>query len=153
MDRYELLKFVHIAAAMIWIGGAVTLQFVAHLARRAADAHRMVALTRDAEWIGKRVYTPAALAVILIGFVLVWDGPWTLGMDWIWMSLILFAVSFALGIAVLTPESVRIGKQIEAEGAESAGVQARISRILNLGRLDLLLLFLIVLLMVTKPGV
>jgi uncharacterized membrane protein len=152
LDRYELVKFVHVAAAMIWLGGAVTLQFVAHLARRSGDPHRMVGLTREAEWVGKRVYMPAAVAVILLGFILVWDGPWTLGMDWIWISLILFGISFAAGVAFLTPESIRIGKQIEVEGAESAGVQARISRILTIGRLDLVLLFAIVLLMVTKPN-
>ncbi|MDP9490836.1 MAG: DUF2269 domain-containing protein [Actinomycetota bacterium] len=153
MDRYEVLKFVHIAAAIVWIGGAVAIQFFAHLARKSGDAQRMVALTRDVEWIGKRVFTPAALIVVVLGFILVWDGPWTLGMDWIWISLVIFAISFAVGVGFFTPESIRIGKMIEAEGAESPAVQARITRILNLIRIDLVLLFAIVYLMVAKPGV
>ncbi len=153
MDRYEILKFVHIAAAIVWIGGAVAIQFFAHLARRSGDAQRMVALTRDVEWIGKRVFTPAALIVVILGFILVWDGPWTLGMEWVWISLIIFGISFALGVGFFTPESMRIGKMIEAEGAESPAVQARITRILNLIRIDLVLLFAIVYLMVAKPGV
>jgi len=150
LDRYELLKFLHIAAAIIWIGGAVVIQFFAHLARRTQDPERMVALTRDTEWLGKRIFTPAALAVIVLGFLLVWDGPWTFGMEWIWMSLLLFGISFVLGVAVLTPQSAAIGKMIEAEGAGSPAVQARIMRVLNLARIDLALLFAIVFLMVTK---
>lgn len=153
MDRYEVLKFVHIASAIVWIGGAVAIQFFAHLARKSGDPLRMVSFTRDVEWIGKRVFTPAALIVVLLGFVLVWDGPWTLGMDWVWMSLVLFGISFAAGVGFFTPESMRIAKMIEAEGAESPAVQARISRILNLVRIDLVILFAIVYLMVAKPGV
>jgi putative copper export protein len=42
MDRYELLKFVHISAAIVWLGGVVTLQFVAirTRGRRAGVARR-----------------------------------------------------------------------------------------------------------------
>ena len=153
MDRYELLKFVHIAAAIVWIGGAVAIQFFAHLALRTGDPLRMAAFTREVEWIGKRVFTPAALIVVVVGFVLIWDGPWSLGMDWVWISLVIFAISFAAGVGFFTPESMRIGKMIDAEGPESPAVQARIRRILNLVRLDLVLLFAIVFLMVAKPGV
>jgi hypothetical protein len=66
---------------------------------------------------------------------------------------VLFAISFLLGVAVLTPESKRVGNQIEAEGPESPAVQARIARLIKLGRIDLVILFAIVLLMVAKPGV
>lgn len=153
MDRYELLKFVHIGAAIVWIGGAVTIQFFAHLAQQSGDPIRMVAFMRDVEWMGKHVFLPASLIVVLVGFVLIWDGPWTLGMEWVWLSLIIFGISFAAGVGFFTPESIRIGKMIEAEGAESPAVQARIARILKLVRLDLVLLFAIVYLMVAKPGV
>jgi uncharacterized membrane protein len=153
LDRYELLKFVHISAAIIWIGGAVAIQFFASLAMRAGDPHRMVAFTQDVAWIGKLVFTPAALIVVVLGFILVWDGPWDLGMTWIWLSLVIFAISFLLGVGLFTPESIRIGKLIGAEGPESPAVQARIARLLRLTRIDLVLLFAIVYLMVAKPGV
>jgi uncharacterized membrane protein len=151
VDRYELLKFVHIAAAIVWIGGAVTIQFFALRTIWSNDPLRLVAFTRDVEWVGNRVFLPSALVVIVLGFLLVWDGPYELGMTWIWLSLVIFGISFLLGIAFFTPESKRIGNQIEAEGPESPAVQARIARILRLTRIDLLLLFAIVFLMVAKP--
>jgi uncharacterized membrane protein len=151
VDRYELLKFVHIGAAVIWIGGAVTIQFFALRILGARDPLRLVAFTRDVEWVGNRVFLPSALVVIVLGFLLVWDGPWELGMTWIWLALVLFGISFVLGVALFTPEAKRIGNAIEAEGPESPAVQARIARLLKLTRIDLLLLFAILFLMVVKP--
>jgi uncharacterized membrane protein len=153
LDRYELLLFVHVSAAIVWLGGAAIIQFFAIRALAAGDPLRTVALTRDIEWIGSRIFLPSSLIVIVVGFLLVWDGPWDLGMTWIWLSLVLFAISFLLGAGFFTPESKRIGNQIEAEGPDSPAVQARIARILKLTRIDLVILFAIVLLMVTKLGV
>jgi uncharacterized membrane protein len=153
LDRYEVLKFVHIGAAIVWIGGAFVLQFVAARTIGGGDPLRLVAFTRDVEWIGNRVLLPSALIVIVVGFLLLWDGPWDLGMTWIWLALVLFAISFVLGVALFTPESKRIGNQIEAEGPESPSVQARIARLIRLTRIDLVILFAIVYLMVAKPGV
>jgi uncharacterized membrane protein len=152
VDRYELLKFVHVGAAIVWVGGAAITQFFALRTIWSGDPLRLVAFTRDAEWVGNRVMLPSALVVIALGFLLVWDGPYELGMTWIWLALVLFALSFLLGLFVLAPEAKRIGNQIEAEGPESPAVQQRIKRILNIGRIDVILLFAIVFLMVVKPG-
>jgi uncharacterized membrane protein len=153
MDRYELLLFLHIAGAIVWVGGAVTIQFFALRALASDDPLRVVSFTRDVDWVGNRVFIPSALLVVLLGFLLVWDGPWDLGMTWIWLSLVLFGISFLVGAGFFGPESKRIGNQIEAEGPESPAVQAKIARLLKLTRIDLVLLFAIVFLMAAKPGV
>jgi uncharacterized membrane protein len=152
LDRYELLKFVHVAAAIVWVGGGATIQFFALRTLWSGDPGRMAAFARDVDWIGNRFYVPSALLVIVLGLVLVWDGPYELGMTWIWLSLVLFAVTFVAGAAFFGPEAKRIGNQIDAEGAESPAVQARIARLVKLSRIDLVLLFVIVFLMVTKPS-
>jgi uncharacterized membrane protein len=152
LDRYELLKFVHIAAAIVWVGGGAAIQFFALRTMAARDGSRLAAFARDTDWIGNHVFIPSALLVVVLGFVLVWDGPYELGMTWVWLSLILFAVSFVAGAAFLGPESKRIGAQIDAEGVDSPAVQARIRRLIKLSRLDLVLLFAIVFLMVVKPA-
>ena len=109
MDRYELLTFVHIAAAIIWIGGGTIIQFFALRTLAAGDPLRLVPFTRDVEWIGNRVLLPSALIVVVLGFLLIWDGPYELGMTWVWLALVLFGISFLLGVAVFTPEAKRIG--------------------------------------------
>jgi uncharacterized membrane protein len=151
LDRYELLKFVHVAAAIVWVGGAAAIQFFALRILWSGDPLRLAAFGRDVDWVGNRVFVPSALAVVVLGFLLVWDGPYELGMTWIWLSLVIFAVSFLVGAAFFGPESKRIAKQIEAEGPESPAAQARIARLIRLTRIDLVLLFAIVFLMVVKP--
>ena len=153
MDRYELLKFAHVGGAIVWIGGATMVQFFGARAMSSGDALRLVTFTRDAEWIGTRVMLPSALLVLAAGFLLIWDGPWDLGMTWVWLALVLFAISFVIGLAFLTPEAKRVGDAVEREGPESPAVRSRISRIFMISRIDLVILFAIVFLMVTKPGV
>jgi uncharacterized membrane protein len=151
VDRYELLQFVHVAAAIVWVGGAAMIQFFALRTIGSSDPLRLVAFIRDAETIANRALVPSALVVIVFGFLLVWDGPYEIGMTWIWLALVLFGLSFVLGTFVLTPEGKRIRNLIDTEGPESPAAQARIKRVVNLSRIDLVILFAIVFLMVTKP--
>lgn len=153
MDRYELLKFVHVVAAMIWIGGVLMMQAFALRARATRNQSHMAAVSADIGHLGKRMMLPASLTVILVGFLMIWDGPWTLGMEWVWVSLILFGVSFAAGIGYFEPEGKRIAALLEGGGGDSPEVQERITRNIRLSHLDFLLLVAIVFLMVTKPGV
>ncbi len=152
MSAYELYLFVHIVAAIVWIGGAIMFQILAMRIRAADDAVRMAALAKDIEWVGLRIITPTAFVLLVFGFLLVWEGPWSLGDTWIWLGLVGFGITFLAGFLFFGPESGRIGKLIDVEGGDSPAVQARISRILNLARLDTLLLVLIVLDMAVKPG-
>jgi uncharacterized membrane protein len=153
LDRYELLKFVHVGAAVVWVGGAVMIQFFAIRAIARNEPLGLVQFTRDVDWVGNRVLLPSALTVVVLGFLLIWDGPWELSMTWVWLSLLIYAVSFVLGLFVLQPMARGIGNQIEVDGPEAPAVQAQIGRLFWISRIDLVLLFAIVFLMVAKPGV
>lgn len=153
MERYELLKFVHVVAAMIWVGGVLMMQAFGLRARATRNQVHMAAVAADIGHLGKRMMLPASLTVIVAGFLLIWDGPWALSMEWVWLSLILFAVSFVAGIGYFEPEGKRIAALLESEGGDSPKVQERIALNLRLSHLDFLLLVAIVFLMVTKPGV
>jgi uncharacterized membrane protein len=149
---YEFLLFVHIAFAVIWVGGAVIFQFLALPVLASGDPIRLAQFAGDTGRTGNLVFTPAALGAVLVGFALVWEAEfWSLGDDWIVIGLLLFAVTFLTGVAFLGPESGRIKKLIEAEGPAAA--QARIRRLLILSRLDLVVLFLIIFDMSVKPSI
>lgn len=153
MTRYEFLLFLHIAAATIWVGGGVIVQLYGLRALAARDADRLAAFARDTEWVGSRGLTLASGLAFLLGVALVLDSDfWGFGDDWILISLVLFAITFLAGALFFGPEAGRIGKLIDAEGAQSPAVQARIARILVLTRIDLVVLFLIVFDMVVKPS-
>ncbi len=153
MSWYEFLLFVHIAMAATWIGGAAMIQFFALRALGSADPTRPATLARDVEWVSTRVLIPASLLTVVAGVLLVIDADfWSFGDDWIVIGLVLFAITFLAGALFFGPESGRIGKLIEAEGASSPRAQARVQRILALSRADLMLLFLIIFDMAVKPS-
>lgn len=152
MTWYEFLLFFHVAMAAVWVGGGTMMQLFALRALRARDPQRMADFAGDVEWIGSRILTPVSLLALVSGVLIVIDSDfWGFGDDWITIGLILFAVTFIAGATFFGPEAGRIKKLIEAEGASSPAVQARIQRILALTRADLMLLFLVVFDMAVKP--
>jgi uncharacterized membrane protein len=113
---------------------------------------RLAAFASDVEFIGQRLFTSASLVLLLLGIWMVIIGPWSFGMTWILVALVVFGSSFVLGAGFIGPESGRIGKLIEAEGPTSPEVQRRIKRIFLLSRIELAFLILVVFDMVVKPG-
>jgi uncharacterized membrane protein len=152
VNRYEWVLFFHIAAAIVWLGGGVAIQVLAIRANRSDDPARGIAIAHEAEWFGTRIALPSSLSVLVLGIILTIDGPWDFGQMWIVLALIGFGLSFVTGAAFLGPESGRIGKLLAIEGPESPAVRARIQRIFLVSRIELVLLYLIVLDMVIKPG-
>jgi uncharacterized membrane protein len=150
---YEFLLFVHIAMAVIWIGGATIIQFFALRMIKATDPMRMAEFGRDVEWISTRTFIPASLLAFVSGVLLVIDSDfWGFGDDWIVIGLILYAVTFLAGAFFFGPESGRLGKVAETEGPTSPAFQSRLQRLLALSRADLMLLFLIIFDMAVKPS-
>lgn len=150
MTWYTFLLFVHVSMAIVWIGGGLMIQFFALRAIKAGPA-RAAAFATDVEWIANRTLVPSSLLAAVSGILLVVEGSWSFGDDWIVIGLVLFGITFLAGIAFFGPESGRLGKLIAGQGLESPEAQRRLGRILLFSRLDLVLLFLIVFDMAVKP--
>jgi uncharacterized membrane protein len=151
MNKYEIYLWAHIAAVVVWLGGGLTLSILGARVARTDDPVRAAAFTRDVEWAGMRLFTPAALLALVFGLLLVQEGPWSFDELWIDLGLAGFAITFVLGFFFLGPESGRLAKLIEAEGAKTPAVRAGIRRILFVSRLDLGSLYAIVWIMAVKP--
>jgi uncharacterized membrane protein len=148
---YEFLLFVHIASAAIWVGGGAMLQFIGLRVLASGDSNRLADFAGNVEWVGNRFLTSASLVALLSGFGLVWESDfWGIGDDWIVIGLILFGITFLAGAGFFGPESGRIKKLIESEGAAAA--QGRIRRLIVLTRIDLMILLLIIFDMSVKPS-
>ena len=74
MTSYELWLFLHIAASIVWIGGAVAAQIFGVLAKRSGDPARAAALGKDMAFVGPKVFLPASVAVVVTGGLLTEDG-------------------------------------------------------------------------------
>jgi uncharacterized membrane protein len=149
MTWAQFLLFVHVAVAIIWVGGGLMMQFFGIRASMSGDPARLAALGEDIEWIANRVFIPSSLIAFVTGILLVVeiDGL-GFGDDWIVIGLVLYALTFLAGILFLGPESGRIGALMEQRSPEAA---PRTLRLIMLARLDLVLLFLLVYDMTVKP--
>jgi uncharacterized membrane protein len=151
MTWFEFLLFVHVAMAVIWVGGGLMLQFVALRASMSGDPTRLPALGKDIEWIGTRVFVPASLLAFVSGILLVIDSDvYGFGDDWIVIGLVLYAVTFLAGVLFFGPESGRLSALVEQGSPEA---DARIRRLILLSRFDNLVLFLLVYDMTVKPEI
>jgi uncharacterized membrane protein len=154
LTHYNALKFVHVLFAVVWVGGACTVQVYALLATRTNDPFKVASFAKDTEFVGMRIFLPASLILLVSGIFTIHDssGAWGYGQGWVQFGLAVIALSILVGAGYLGPEAGRIGKATEAEGVDSPRVQARIRRIFLVSRIELVFLLAVVFDMVVKPG-
>ena len=149
---YEWLLAAHILGAVTWIGGSLTLLLLGSRARRSQNPTLLASFARDAAWIGQRVYMPASVVVLVAGLALVAVGRWPYESLWIGIGLVAVIVSALTGALFVGPELGRVGKLIAERGPDEAHVASRMDRILTVSRIELIVLFLVVIDMAVKPG-
>ena len=152
LTLYELLLWGHLTFMAVWVGTDFVLQVLSFRAR-AAGPEQTAAFMTDVEWLGNRVLVPSALLVVVFGVWMVLDSPaWEFSQFWISAGLAVFIASFIAGAGFLGPETGRLGKLMESRPADDPEVQRRIARVLMVSRVELVLLVLVVLDMIVKPG-
>jgi uncharacterized membrane protein len=153
VEAYDWLLLGHILAAITWVGGAIAMQIVGARLYRAESAEAIAAFARTAEYLGTRLFMPASLAVLGFGIALVSVGEaWSIGQLWIILALVGIGISAIGGAVFFGPQSKRIDEALRTEGPESERTRGLIRQIFVVGRIDVLILLLIVADMVLKPG-
>jgi uncharacterized membrane protein len=151
MTLYTFFKSIHVITAVIWVGGAVTIQAYAFRILRTGDGRRQADFAKDTEIVSMRVFIPSTIVLFVAAIGLMENGNWPWGQNWTVLGLIAFALSFVLGAGYLGPEGGRIAEVIEKEGPESPEAQRRIRRILMISRAGLVVLLTVIVNMVVKP--
>ena len=119
MSWFELLLFVHISLAVIWVGGGLMMQFFGVRASMSGDPARMATLGEDIEWIANRVFIPSSLLAFVTGILLVVESDfYGFGDDWIVIGLALYATTFLAGPAL---PRAGVGSHRKARGGRLAG--------------------------------
>jgi uncharacterized membrane protein len=151
VTSYQVGLAFHTFAAVVWVGGSLMLQIMAVLALRSSLPGRKAECAGEAEAIGIRLFTPASLVVLGLGFFLVSKGDWGYPL-WVILGLAGLAFSFVTGILHVGPQSKRIKLLLETQGPEAPEAIARIRKTLLASRIELVILVLLVFDMVLKPG-
>ncbi|MDQ3822156.1 MAG: DUF2269 domain-containing protein [Actinomycetota bacterium] len=151
MSYYNVLLFVHIAAAVVWIGGGTALTVLGSRFARVRDSAGLEGLFRQSAWLSSRIFTPASLVVLVAGILLVIEGPWSFGDLWIVLGLAGLAVTFLTGLLFLLPRAKAINATLESSGRMTDEAAEATRRLFVLTRIDYTALFLIVAAMALKP--
>ena len=148
---YKWLLFLHVVAAMLWVGGTALTSTLATVVARHRDREAVEQFVSNLSRVGPLVMAPATLGVVGFGIWLVLDSDaWDFGQTWIWLALVLFAGAFVVGAAFQSRSA------IAARRAAEAGDDAEASRQLDRwawgSRAILVLLLVAAWDMVFKPG-
>jgi uncharacterized membrane protein len=149
---YQVLVTLHVVAAVLWVGGDLTLTTLGIRYERLADGPTLATLGKVGTWIGTRVYTPASIAAVAFGIAAVAEGNLDWGQFWIVYGLVGWTIAFTVGVSFIGPELGRIDKAAQEFGPESEEVGRRVRRLFAIFRFDTALLVSIVIVMAAKPS-
>ncbi|HXF64384.1 MAG TPA: DUF2269 family protein [Caldilineaceae bacterium] len=148
---YTLFKFLHVTAAIVWIGGACAISLLNVLLARQQQGPTLAALAQASGLYGRLVIGPSVLLTLAAGIGMVVTAGLDASSLWIVWGLIGLAGSFVMG-AVL---SRRLADQVTALAATAPSSDARLvalqRRLTTLNALNLLLLLSVVWAMIAKP--
>lgn len=151
-DAYQIYKALHVAFAVIWVGGGFAITLMGLMAERSGDSREIATLVKFAEKIGQRVFSPSGVVVFAFGVAMIEKASLGWGVFWLDFALAVFALSFATGAGYLGPTAKKLKLAYQSSGGETTPAIAALQRrVLRVMRFDAVLLLLIVVDMVAKP--
>lgn len=147
---YEAIQTVHVLAAIIWLGGGIAV----HLIFMFTPAPNRGLITPAIERFANTFLSGASGVALLAGIGMVADADHIGFTDtWILIGFAGFLISSILGGAMIGPAAKKLAAATSGEGPPDMAVVEPLSkRIMLLSRIDILVLVLVVVDMVTKPG-
>ncbi|HEY1315944.1 MAG TPA: DUF2269 family protein [Gaiella sp.] len=119
---YDWLLFLHIVAAMVWVGGLVALNVLVAIVLRGGGTDEVARFVSALRVVGPATLAPAMLGVLAFGIWLVLDSDtWSFGQTWVWLALVLFGVAFLVGAVFQSRSALAAQHAVESgDGAEAA---------------------------------
>ena len=163
MNWYLIVKFFHILAVAITIGGMLARQLVRGMSRRSDNLSNIASLTRAAMRIDRALVAPWSTLILIAGIILAVMLKWPIfgflqgaAQNWLLVSNILLIIMLVLTPAVFVPYNKKVDTLLQQ--AEAAGrLTPELSLTLNDRKNSLahlaeeILIVVIAALMVLKP--
>ena len=149
---YELLLTLHVLGAALWFGSGLALAVVSTRLLR-DEPQAFGPFSTQAGWWAGRAHPAAAVLILLAGIGMVLDADLSFGEPWISIALAGWIVLLAIGGALISRTGKQLTDAYERSGGELTGeVRPVAARLLNFMRLETLVLALVIVDMVVKPG-
>jgi uncharacterized membrane protein len=147
---YLLLKFVHVAAIIVWVGGIFALSLLNARAAGSGNAVTQVEMGRLSEYFGRVAIGPAMIVAVLAGIATAWRIGFPFSSLWIVWGLVGFVLSGAL-IGFIGRTAREFGALPAGAGQAAAQAESIRGRLLTLNALNILILASVVWAMIFKP--
>jgi uncharacterized membrane protein len=146
MDWYLIFKFLHVASAVLWLGGGLFMVLLGAKADRAKDDADLVDIIRLVAWASDRIYIPASLATLIFGVTTAWLGNLWSSL-WVNLGFVGIVSTIALGVLVLSARA----KKVAAEKGVTPRAVELSREILTIAKFDMTVLYVVIADMVLKP--
>jgi uncharacterized membrane protein len=120
MDWEPWIHFAHVAGAVVWVGGGLTLSLIGLRVRRNGDIAVLGEFARTLRFLGLAVFTPVVLIVLLSGIWLVLDFSGDFTKPWVVLALLAFALAFLIGALYLSRSALRLERVVGTGDVEAA---------------------------------
>jgi uncharacterized membrane protein len=147
---YEIVKYVHIVCAIIWVGGAAYSQVLGVFVARSDDPADVPKLANNFARIGMLLFLPASIILFVAGLIMT-VSRWSFTQTWISIAIALWLVSVISGAVYVGPRLAKMAGAFDAEGPTSSTGLGLLRKVILVSRAELVMLFVIVGLMVFKP--
>lgn len=151
LNLFTVIVYIHVVAAILWVGSAVVLEILEWEATHASKRERLAATLHRGSWFGLHVFAPAALLTILTGVIAVAVGRPTFGQLWVILALVAVVIVSAMGGGVIGRTSAMLEERLKDPAVSEEEIEAKLAGIRPFVYLDLALLFFILFDMVVRP--
>jgi uncharacterized membrane protein len=151
MTRYEFLVLLHIVTVIVWLGAGFTMDLLFLRAERTGNPADLGKTAEFQEWLVPRLFIPFGVLTLVLGVLLVLDGPWSFGDLWILIGLAGWFAAWGVGFLVIRPQGEKMKEIVMQQGPTSPEARRQARLLAVVSRVQLLSLFLIVAVMVLKP--
>lgn len=153
MGGEEWLLWVHVLAAILWVGGAGVITVLNQRAVSDGAAAVLLGRARDNKLIGP-FFGISSLVVLGTGVWLVFaEDEWAFDQGWILVSLLLTAALVVIGFGFHAPHQIKLVPFAEQRGGDDPHVVAEIARWVKFSVIEIAGFVFVVWLMVVRPWV
>ena len=151
LDLYTILLSVHIICSIIWLGGGFALTVLMTRMRSERNPAVLGGLLQHSSVLGQKIFGPASLLLVIVGFGLVADGDWDFKL-WLIIGVVAWLAAAVHGAAFMGVQSGKLSELVASGTADAQTIEARLRTITMHGATELFILMLVVVDMVVKPG-
>lgn len=149
---YRILLFVHVAGVILWVGGGMLFQILTEMAIKRRDVSQLGAISSSGERLGKTYFAPLSLIVLAAGIGLVLDGGWGFEEPFVVVGIVGLVASALIGAVLIGPTVIALRGAVAGATLDGAAAERAATRLRDIGRIDTIIMAIVVFFMTVKPG-